>query len=107
VVVVICCVSPLVGDVVSGRINGRFVRKTRGRHRALFCQLDTMSELHKCCSPGWTRTSNPSVNSRMLCQLSYRGLTPASGRGRDAREDFSARAALAANTPPPRADTGK
>jgi hypothetical protein len=24
-------------------------------------------------SPGWTRTSNPSVNSRMLCQLSYRG----------------------------------
>ena len=26
-------------------------------------------------SPGWTRTNNPSVNSRMLCQLSYRGLT--------------------------------
>jgi hypothetical protein len=25
-------------------------------------------------SPGWTRTSNPSVNSRMLCQLSYRGI---------------------------------
>src|ERR1700739_2381179 len=25
------------------------------------------------CSPGWTRTSNPSVNSRTLCQLSYRG----------------------------------
>ncbi len=25
------------------------------------------------CSPGWTRTSNPSVNSRMLCQLSYEG----------------------------------
>src|SRR5579875_2593815 len=25
-------------------------------------------------SPGWTRTTNPSVNSRMLCQLSYRGL---------------------------------
>jgi hypothetical protein len=25
-------------------------------------------------SPGWTRTSNPSVNSRMLCQLSYRGM---------------------------------
>src|SRR6201999_4539633 len=22
----------------------------------------------------WTRTSNPSINSRMLCQLSYRGL---------------------------------
>ncbi|CAD5945139.1 protein of unknown function [Streptomyces sp. KY75] len=24
-------------------------------------------------SPDWTRTSNPPVNSRMLCQLSYRG----------------------------------
>src|SRR5437016_1251142 len=28
------------------------------------------------CSPDWTRTSNPSVNSRMLCQLSYRGPAP-------------------------------
>ncbi len=26
------------------------------------------------CSSGWTRTSNPSVNSRMLCQLSYGGM---------------------------------
>jgi hypothetical protein len=26
------------------------------------------------CSPAWTRTRNPSVNSRMLCQLSYGGL---------------------------------
>ena len=26
-------------------------------------------------SPGWTRTNNPPVNSRMLCQLSYRGPT--------------------------------
>src|SRR4051794_38670501 len=25
------------------------------------------------CSPGWTRSNNPPVNSRMLCQLSYRG----------------------------------
>ena len=25
------------------------------------------------CSPAWTRTSNPPINSRMLCQLSYRG----------------------------------
>lgn len=25
------------------------------------------------CSPDWTRTSNPSINSRMLCQLSYGG----------------------------------
>src|SRR5690242_7815743 len=28
---------------------------------------------NSACSPGWTRTTNPSVNSRMLCQLSYRG----------------------------------
>src|SRR4051794_25539049 len=28
------------------------------------------------CSPGWTRTNNPPVNSRMLCQLSYRGSRP-------------------------------
>lgn len=27
-------------------------------------------------SSGWTRTSNPPVNSRMLCQLSYRGRQP-------------------------------
>ena len=26
--------------------------------------------------PGWTRTTNPPVNSRMLCQLSYRGRQP-------------------------------
>ena len=26
-------------------------------------------------SSGWTRTNNPAVNSRTLCQLSYRGLT--------------------------------
>ena len=31
------------------------------------------SEAFKC-SPDWTRTSNPSINSRMLCQLSYGGL---------------------------------
>lgn len=24
-------------------------------------------------SPNWTRTNNPSINSRMLCQLSYGG----------------------------------
>jgi hypothetical protein len=30
-------------------------------------------------SSGWTRTSNPSINSRMLCQLSYRGMREAGG----------------------------
>jgi hypothetical protein len=28
-------------------------------------------------SPGWTRTNNLPVNSRLLCQLSYRGLAAA------------------------------
>ena len=27
------------------------------------------------CSPNWARTSDLSINSRMLCQLSYRGLS--------------------------------
>ena len=31
-------------------------------------------EYRRTGSPDWTRTSNPSVNSRMLCQLSYRGI---------------------------------
>src|SRR5206468_451292 len=31
------------------------------------------SERRDFSSPGWTRTNNPPVNSRMLCQLSYRG----------------------------------
>jgi hypothetical protein len=30
-------------------------------------------------SPGWTRTNNPPVNSRMLCQLSYRGTVAQAG----------------------------
>ena len=29
----------------------------------------------RLCSPGWTRTNNPAINSRVLCQLSYRGRT--------------------------------
>ena len=29
--------------------------------------------MDKTGSPGWTRTSNPLVNSQVLCQLSYRG----------------------------------
>jgi hypothetical protein len=32
-------------------------------------------------SPGWTRTNNPPVNSRMLCQLSYRGSAAEFGFG--------------------------
>ncbi len=40
------------------------------RKRAAF----VLARSYRCRgSPGWTRTNNPSVNSRMLCQLSYRG----------------------------------
>ncbi len=30
--------------------------------------------LRPYCSPTWTRTKNPPINSRMLCQLSYGGI---------------------------------
>ena len=33
-----------------------------------------------CGSPDWTRISNPSINSRMLCQLSYGGPLSALGK---------------------------
>lgn len=32
------------------------------------------------CSPDWTRTNNRPINSRELCQLSYRGLCSGPGR---------------------------
>ena len=41
------------------------------------------------CSPGRTRTSNPSVNSRTLCQLSYRGPPGPRERWRRSRDDSS------------------
>ena len=45
----------------------------RGTYEALTCGKG---------SPEWTRTTNPAINSRMLCQLSYGGPV---ARGR--RED--------------------
>ena len=53
--------------------------ETRGR-----CDAVALGQQKACVcrpfpySPGWTRTNNPPVNSRMLCQLSYRG--PPNGR---------------------------
>ena len=38
-------------------------------------------------SPAWTRTKNPPVNSRMLCQLSYRGMWLTSGAGLSDRQE--------------------
>ena len=40
----------------------------------------------KSGSSGWTRTNNPSVNSRLLCRLSYRGSAGAGETGRSAGE---------------------
>ena len=37
-------------------------------------------------SSGWTRTNNPSVNSRLLCRLSYRGSSGADEMGRSTGE---------------------
>src|SRR3954469_6316809 len=37
-------------------------------------------------SPDWTRTSNPSINSRMLCQLSYGGLPRAARPGQPSQD---------------------
>ncbi len=61
----------------------------RAPHRAPSSFLRPLQVLRS--SPGWTRTNNPPVNSRMLCQLSYRGRQP-----RDCSHAF--RAALAGRT---------
>ena len=47
------------------------------------------------CSPDWTRTNNLPVNSRLLCQLSYRGMLPGNhskGFGPGAKSDRTGRA---------------
>ena len=52
---------------------------TQSRRRRGLQSMQSPSPSTRCPAdrplPGWTRTNNPSVNSRMLCQLSYRGLT--------------------------------
>src|SRR6478736_1268484 len=58
-------------------------------HLAQLAHHSSLSDLGAVVSsPGWTRTNNPPVNSRMLCQLSYRGIgggncSPPSGEGSD------------------------
>ena len=55
-------------------------------------------------SPGWTRTNNPPVNSRMLCQLSYRGRQ----RGRSvAVQNLGSRAVAEASKPEEPGDGGE
>src|SRR6476660_1492974 len=46
-------------------------------HRGAFSSTAPGTPRDRRNSPGWTRTNNPPVNSRMLCQLSYRGLAAA------------------------------
>src|ERR1700694_5806033 len=36
-----------------------------------------VADLLECCSPGMTRTCDPMINSHLLCQLSYWGMTGA------------------------------
>ena len=38
-------------------------------------KVSLLGTTHFVGSPIWTRTRNPSINSRMLCQLSYGGST--------------------------------
>ena len=54
--------------------------------------ISPSGRLRKRLSPGWTRTTNPSVNSRMLCQLSYRGPLSRLYLRRGPRDDSSVRA---------------
>lgn len=57
------------------------------------------------CSPAWTRTRNRPINSRMLCQLSYRGLPGTRWLCREPRHDSSLRAGVKAKPDgPPTSD---
>ena len=40
------------------------------------------------CSPDWTRTNNLPINSRLLCQLSYRGSPDELDNGRNITSDY-------------------
>lgn len=53
------------------------------------------------CSPAWTRTKNRPINSRKLCQLSYRGLPGSRCLYREPRHDSSLRAGVKAKSVPP------
>jgi hypothetical protein len=44
----------------------------KGRLPFLFSRIPS----NKNGSPEWTRTTNPLVNSQVLCRLSYRGALP-------------------------------
>src|SRR6478736_3499640 len=77
-------------------------------HLAQLAHHSSLSDLGAVVSsPGWTRTNNPPVNSRMLCQLSYWGrrasvypLTRESTSCRKMGSCASARARRVASSPP-------
>ena len=63
--------------LASGFLAGQGVLERAGRPtKQLPLAIDSVwrERTTRKSSPGWTRTNNPPVNSRMLCQLSYRGL---------------------------------
>lgn len=64
------------------------------RRSALATPLDLKYRL--TCSPAWTRTKNRPINSRKLCQLSYRGLPDRVSLYREPRHDFSLRVGVKA-----------
>jgi len=55
---------------------------SRGKRRGLARRPSDEALTWRLCSSDWTRTSNPAINSRMLCQLSYGGPY---GRGAEPR----------------------
>jgi hypothetical protein len=62
-------------DVESKNLTGYEIGyEMRAPNRAPSSYLADLQEVRS--SPGQIRTDNPPVNSRMLCQLSYRGRQP-------------------------------
>ena len=58
------------------RDQGKKQRRMRSREFLALAILEELAYGAVTCgkgSPEWTRTTNPAINSRMLCQLSYGG----------------------------------
>src|SRR5690606_39802944 len=72
------------GRSAEPRVRGRFAEVSADSVRT---QENLQASDLGFCSPGWTRTNNLPVNSRLLCQLSYRGKSSRAPRGA-ARANF-------------------
>jgi hypothetical protein len=74
--------GPAPRDAPDARSSGRNRRRTQ-RTRGGGCvkrQPGDVLLAERNGSPSWVRTSDPRINSPLLCQLSYRGTRPARGR---------------------------